>query len=307
MKTSGDLKKLKIVVLMGGLSDEREVSLKTGAAMAAELKKHGHKVTVIDIKKRDISPVIKAKPDLVMIGLHGAYGEDGIMQGILEFHGIPYMGCGVMASALAMNKVKSKEVMKANGIRTPKWQVLKSNEDLENLKINFPFVIKPNDNGSSVGIFVVKNKKEAKEAFKKTAEISRQIFAEEFIKGTEISVPILNNRALPVIEIIPANEFYDYESKYTEGKSTHIIPARIGKSDTKNACEAALKAASVIGCGVYSRVDIIIKNHRPYVIELNTLPGMTPMSLFPESAKAAGISFYDLLCELMKSALEGKK
>jgi len=307
MKKETDLKKLKIVVLMGGLSAEREVSLRTGAAMASELKSRGHNVTVVDLKKRDITPVLKAKPDLVMLALHGTYGEDGVMQGILEFHGIPYMGCGVMASALAMNKIKAKEVMKANGIKTAPWQVLHSKDAAEKLKLKYPCVIKPNENGSSVGVYIVKNRKQAEAAIKKVSAISAEILAEEFIKGTEVSVPVLKGKALPVIEIVPENEFYDYESKYTDGKSTHIIPARISAAEAKAACAAALKAADAIGCSVYSRVDIIISKGRPYVIELNTLPGMTSMSLFPESAKAAGITFYGLLCELMKSALEGEK
>jgi len=301
-----DLKKLKIVVLKGGLSKERKVSLLTGAGIAAALRANGHNVTEIDLNTRDFSAVLKANPDVVVNGLHGTYGEDGIVQGILEFYKIPYTGCGVLASALVMDKVKSKEIMLSNNIPTPAFQVLDKKNGLGGLKLKYPLYFKPVDNGSSVGVFLVKNKKEAQAAVKAVLKIGRAVLVEKYIKGVEISLPVLNKKVLPVIEIVPKNEFYDYDAKYTAGKSTHIIPARLSKKDMENAKQTALKTASALMCEEYVRVDIIVSKGVPYVLEANTLPGMTPTSLFPESAKAAGISFYQLLLILIEGALKKK-
>lgn len=293
------LKSLKIAVLCGGLSNERKVSLVTGRAMYEELKKHGHNVTLVDVDSRSLSRLEQLKADVVLNGLHGTYGEDGVMQGILDFAGIPYAGSGVLGCSVSMDKILSKEIMSANGILTPKWQVLNS---VKELKLKFPVVLKPASEGSAVGVFIVKNRKEAVAAFNKAKKFG-QVLAEEYVKGVEISVPVLNDRALPAIEIIPKNKFYDYEAKYTPGMSDHIIPARVSAAVLKKAGGTALKVHRVLRCKDFSRTDIIIKNDKLYVLETNALPGMTGVSLFPESAKAAGISFYVLICEMIKSAL----
>ncbi len=298
-----DLKKVKVVVLCGGLSSERKVSLVTGRAMYEELKKNGHSVTLADVDSRSLSKIEGLKADVVLNGLHGTYGEDGVMQGILDFLGVPYAGSGVTGSSVAMDKILSKEIMKANGILTPVWQVIGRADEL---KIKYPVVLKPAAEGSAVGVFIVKNKKEAAAAFTKAKKYG-DVLAEAYIKGREISVPVLGGRALPAIEIVPKNEFYDYDAKYTPGQSEHIIPARIGAKLLRQAGAVALKVHGVLRCRDFSRTDMIVKGGRLYVLETNTLPGMTGTSLFPESAKAAGISFYALLCEMIKSALRGKK
>lgn len=297
------LEQVKIAVLCGGLSSERKVSLVTGRAMYGELKKNGHFVTLVEVNSRSLSKIEKIKADVVLNGLHGTYGEDGVIQGILDFAGIPYAGSGVTGSCIAMDKVLSKEIMKANGILTPAWQVIGRAGEL---KIKYPAVLKPAAEGSAVGVFIVKNKKDAAKAFDKTKKYG-VVLAEEYIKGTEISVPVLGNRALPAIEIVPKNEFYDYDAKYTPGKSEHIIPARIGVKLLKEAGDVALRVHRVLRCRDFSRIDMIVKGKSIYVLETNTLPGMTGTSLFPESAKAAGMSFYALLREMIKLALRGKK
>ena len=297
-------KDLKIAVVMGGLSSEREISLRTGKGIYNELKKHGHKAAAIDLKRRDIRAVLKPRPDVVVNALHGTYGEDGVMQGMLDFHGIPYTGSGVLASALAMNKAVAKMIFKAEGIPTPAWKEIYSEAGLRGIK--YPSVIKPCAEGSAVSVFIVKSKKQAAAAFKKAKKHGLPVIAEEYIKGTEISVPVLDKKALPVIEIVPANEFYDYDAKYSDGKSEHIIPARISAKLRVKAAKAALSAHAALGCSQLSRTDIIIRKGKLFVLEVNTLPGMTSVSLFPESAKAAGISFYRLLCILIKGAYKGK-
>jgi D-alanine-D-alanine ligase len=301
--TDKQFKEMRIAVLMGGLSAEREISLRTGSGMVAELKKHGHNVIPVDIDRHSIDKILAAKPDVALIGLHGTYGEDGVIQGILEFLKIPYTGSGVMASAIAMNKVKTKEILKTNGILTPAWHSVSSTTELKKIKLKFPAVFKPLDNGSSVGVYMVKNEKEAHSAFASIMKVSDAVLIEDYIKGTEISVPVLNKKALPIIEIIPQNSWYDYDSKYTAGKSTHIIPARLPKKIYRKAEETALAVDRALDCRDYVRIDMMIKGEKIYVIEANTLPGMTSMSLLPESAKAVGIDFYTLLITLIKAAI----
>jgi D-alanine-D-alanine ligase len=301
MKT---LKNLRIAVVMGGLSSERKVSLSTGGSIYKELKKHGHKVTAIDINSRSIAKIVKAKPDVVINALHGTYGEDGAMQGILEFLGIPYTGSGVMACGVALNKAKTKEVLANYGVKMAKGAVITKKEEIKNLKLGYPMVFKPIAEGSAVGVYIVKNYREALRDFPKALKFCGRVLAEQFIKGTEISVPVLGRVVLPIIEIVPANEFYDYDAKYTPGKSEHIIPARISKKAYRDAASQAIIAHEALECRDLSRVDFIVKGDKAYFLEINTLPGMTPVSLFPDSARAAGISFYNLIMILIKNALK---
>jgi len=301
------LKDLKIGVLMGGLSNEREISLKSGGAVYNELKKHNHRVVAIDINKRSFENVLKAKIDVAVIALHGTYGEDGVIQGILEFLGIPYTGSGVLGSALGMNKIVAKQLFEYNKIPTPKWCVIETLKDIKKIKIKFPLVFKPSAEGSAIGVSIVNNKEDVKKAFYEAAKYSKKILVEKYIKGTEISVPVLLNKALPVIEIIPRQQFYDYTAKYTQGMSEHIIPARINKTAYKKAQLYAVKAHNVLNCRDFSRIDMIVSGKDIFVLEVNTLPGMTSLSLYPESAKYYGISFYELILIFIKAALERKK
>ncbi len=299
-------KKLRIGVIMGGLSSEREISLQSGASIVKELKSRGENVVAIDLDSRGTEKITAAKIDVAIIALHGTYGEDGAIQGILEFLGIPYTGSGIMASAVGMNKIMTKKIITFYGISTARWQILDKKEELSGLKIKFPVVFKPEAEGSSVGVYIVKNKKEAALCFPKTRKYGR-VLVEEFIKGVEISVPVFMGKTLPIIEIVPANEFYDYESKYTAGKSEHIIPARLTAAGARLAEKTALMVHIALECRDYSRVDMIIRNGSPYVIEVNTHPGMTSLSLFPDSARKAGIAFYDIIMTLVKKAMERKK
>ncbi|MCX7698504.1 MAG: D-alanine--D-alanine ligase [Candidatus Goldbacteria bacterium] len=302
-----NLKNIKIGVIMGGLSSERAISLKSGMAMYNELKKHNHKVVAIDIKERNINKILKEKIDVALLALHGTYGEDGVIQGILEFHGIPYTGSGVLGSALGMNKIIAKQLFSYNGIPTPKWCVVENINDIEKIKMKFPLVFKPNAEGSAIGVSIVNNKNDAKKAYKKAARYGNKVLVEKYIKGIEISVPVLLDKALPIIEIIPKKQFYDYTAKYTKGMSEHRIPARINGTAYKKAQYYALKAHKVLECRDYSRIDMIVRGNNVFVLEVNTLPGMTSLSLFPESARYYGISFYELLLIFINSALKRKK
>lgn len=301
------LKHIKIGVLMGGLSSEREISLKSGMAIYNELKKHNHNVTAIDINKREIGNILKQKIDVAFLALHGTYGEDGVMQSILEFHGIPYTGSGVIGSVLGMNKIIAKQLFEYNKIPTPEWCVIEKLKDINEIKIKFPLVFKPCAEGSAIGVSIVNNIKDAKKAFLNASKYGKKVIVEKYIKGTEISVPVLLDNVLPVIEIIPENQFYDYEAKYSPGMSEHRIPANISRSACKKAEFYALKVHKVLECRDYSRIDMIVKGKDVYILEVNTLPGMTSLSLFPESARHYGISFYELLIVLIKAALERKK
>ncbi|MEI7542047.1 MAG: D-alanine--D-alanine ligase [bacterium] len=298
-------KKLRIGVIMGGLSSEREISLKSGEAIVKELKARGENVVAIDLNSRSIDKIVKAKIDAAFIALHGTYGEDGAIQGILEFLKIPYTGSGIMASAVGMNKIMTKKIITFYGLATAAWQVLDKKEELKQLELKFPVVFKPEAEGSSVGVYIVKNKKEAEKLFSKTRKYGR-VLVEEYIKGTEISVPVFLDKTLPIIEIVPANEFYDYESKYTAGMSEHIIPARLTAAETKLAEKTALMVHRALECRDYSRVDMIVRKGVAFVIEVNTHPGMTSLSLVPDSAKKAGLSFYELIMTLINKAMERK-
>ncbi len=296
------IKKPRIGVIMGGISSEREVSLNSGRAIVKALSEHGENVVAIDLDSRSMDKILAAKIDVAVIALHGTYGEDGVIQGMLEFLGIPYTGSGVMASAVGMNKVMTKQIAAFNGVDTAKWQVLDTIADLKKLKMKYPYVFKPEEEGSSVGVYIIKNKKEAFKYFPKSRKYGR-VIAEEYIKGTEIAVPVLFGEVLPIIEIVPANEFYDYESKYTVGMSEHIIPARITAAEEKRAEKTALMVYNALNCRDYTRVDLIVRKGKAYLIEVNTLPGMTDLSLFPDSAKKAGIGFYELIMMFVKAAL----
>ncbi|HDT14769.1 MAG TPA: D-alanine--D-alanine ligase [Firmicutes bacterium] len=297
-------KELVIGVLMGGMSEEREISLISGRAAASELRKNGHTVKMVDVDRNSVEKIKKAGIDVAFPVLHGRYGEDGIMQGILEFIGIPYTGSGVAASAIAMNKIKTKQIMKAAGIPTPKWMVMCGRDGFKKTGLKYPLVFKPEDGGSAVDVAIVKNVSQARKSFEKISSGGRAVLVEEYIKGTEITVPVLLDRTLPIIEIVPQNEFYDYDAKYTKGKSTHIIPARISEKTRYEASALALKLHRELGCRDYSRVDMMVRGGRCYVLEINTLPGMTDVSLFPEAARAAGISFYKLIITLIKEAVK---
>lgn len=308
---------LKIAVLYGGVSKEREVSISSSKGVIDALKRNGHEVIAIDFHPERLDEIINLKVDLVFIALHGKFGEDGSVQGLLDMLNIPYVGSGVLASALAMDKYKAKQLFKSVDIPTAKGQLyqvtVETNieEIANNISENFevPFVIKPNREGSTVGLTIVKDVAQIKEAIQRATESDEYILVEQFIKGKELTVPVLGKKneekALPIIEIIPKNELYDYESKYSQGGSEHIIPARISDELTEQIKNYAVLAHQVLGCETYSRADFLLTDEgKPYILEVNTLPGMTPTSLFPDSAKVINMSYDQMIENLVQLTIE---
>jgi D-alanine-D-alanine ligase len=258
------------------------------------------------------------RPDVAFIALHGRYGEDGTIQGMLELLGIPYTGSGVLASALAMSKVMSKKVFRAEGIPTPDSWVLAHPDEMEPLlarhaagveRLPLPLVVKPNEQGSTIGITIVREEAELAPAIRTAFHHDSCVLLEQFVAGTEITAAVLGNReleVLPLIEIVPQGGFYDYERKYTAGATDEIVPARIRPEETERARELAIQAHRALGCRGVSRVDMMVAPDGIWVLEVNTIPGMTPTSLLPRAAGAAGISFAQLLDRLIELALEGR-
>jgi D-alanine-D-alanine ligase len=286
--------KLRVGVLMGGISSEREVSLMSGAEVLKNLDRDKYEVFGIDVPL-ELEKIKEIKADLVFIIMHGKGGEDGEIQGYLETLGIKYTGCGVLASAIGMNKKFFKWVMEHNDILMPK-NVLRA-----------PCVVKPVCGGSSVGVSIVEENKELARAIKEAKKYDDEIIIEEYIKGMEITCGVWGNdnvEALPVVEIIPKNKFFDYESKYSDGGAQEICPARLNEGLTKKVQEIAIKVFKVIGGWGFARVDMIMKNENVYVLDINTLPGMTPNSLLPKEAKAAGYSYSQMLDRIIELALK---
>jgi D-alanine-D-alanine ligase len=297
-------KNKKIGVLYGGMSSERDVSLKSGAAVLKALKKLRLNVCGIDVDKNVAQKIQKEKIDAAFIVLHGKYGEDGTVQGLLEMLGVAYTGCGVLASAASMDKNISKILFKSAGLLTPNWHVLKKFEPVPE-KIKYPLVVKPSKQGSAIGVSIVKSKNGFAKAVKEAFNCDDEIIVEQFVKGKEITVGVLNGQALPVAQIIPKGKFYDFKSKYQKGGSLHIIPARLDAKVYKAAQNAAIKVYRTFNCRGVCRVDMIIdKDGRAWVLENNTVPGMTETSLLPDEAKAAQMSFEELVFKILETAID---
>jgi len=291
-------KGLRVMVLMGGKSPEHEISLISGREVIKNLDKRKYQVSSVIIPKEGgqfkLDP---QKTDIVFIAMHGPFGEDGTVQGMLETAGVKYTGSGVLASALGMDKIMFRKIMRAEKIPVPKSTT------------RFPCFVKPHNQGSSVGASIARNKKELDAAVKLARRYSDKVLVEEYLSGKEVTCAVLGNenpKALPVIEIVPLKgEFFDYESKYTESGAEEIVPARISKPLTKKVQEIAVKVYKAIGCRGFARVDFILKdNKHPVVLEINTIPGLTPMSLVPKAAKAAGISYSQLLDRIIEYAIK---
>lgn len=300
------MKTKKIGVLMGGLSAEREVSLKSGAAVHQALLSRGYDAVAIDMG-RDLPEVLRQeKVEAVFIALHGRYGEDGCVQGLLELLGIPYTGSGVLASALAMHKLYSKQAFAAAGILTAPFRHFRQGETvrIDALGFGLPLVVKPAQEGSSVGISIVKAEADLAAALELAWRYDNAILVEQYVKGQEVQVGILDDQPIGAIEIVPKNEFYDFEAKYTDGMAEHIFPARLAPELYAKAQQVGLAAHLALGCSGYSRVDLLVTETGDcYVLEVNTLPGMTALSLLPEIAvKGAGLSFEELVERIIESA-----
>ncbi|MDR3196049.1 MAG: D-alanine--D-alanine ligase [Endomicrobium sp.] len=311
---SGDiltkLKNKKIGVLYGGLSSEREISVKSGKAVLSALKKLKVMAVGIDANRDVAEKIRKANIDIAYIVLHGHMGEDGTVQGMLEIMGIPYVGCGVFASSASMDKDISKKLFRCSGIPTPEWTVIKRLEPVAEIK-KYPIVVKPVSQGSALGVAIVKNATQFAVAAKEAFKYDKEIMVEKFISGKEITVGVLNGKSLPVIEIVPKGEFYDFKSKYQKGGSGHIIPARISCKAYSNAQYYAEKIFKVFKCKAVCRADMIVdKNNKVWVLENNTIPGMTATSLLPDASKTVGYDFKDLVLKIIESSLydnDGKK
>jgi D-alanine-D-alanine ligase len=301
------LKKKNIGVMMGGVSREREISLKTGKAILKALTEKGYTVCPIDVGQDIAETLIKKKIECAFLALHGRFGEDGTIQGMLELMRIPYTGSGVLASALAIHKIMAKKFFLCEKIPTPPFEVFHRDEiekvPLRNVSLPFPLVVKPAREGSTIGVSIVREEKEWIHALKEAGKYDEEILAEEFMKGKEITVGILEDIPLPIIEVVPKSGFYDYHSKYTKGETEYIIPARIPREKYLYAQEMSLKAFRVLGCSGFARVDLMTdENGNPFVIEVNTMPGMTEISLLPQAASYAGIAFEDLVERILLGA-----
>ena len=278
--------KMKVSVLAGGVSGEREVSLRSGAAVAKALRSIGVKVLEVDVKEKGVK--VPQGTDICFLALHGTYGEDGEVQRELEAAGMPFTGSGSEASALAFDKLKARDAMLAAGV-----PMAESQEWTPACDWKPPYVLKPVASGSSLGTFLVRAEEEAKKAVKEAKKWKDGgMMIERLIEGAEMTVSILGEQALPVIEVRPAKGFYDYKNKYTSGATQYLCPAPIPKEKAQELQELALKAHRALGCEVLSRVDIMVDAEgKAYVLEVNTLPGMTDLSLLPKAGRAAGIDF----------------
>jgi D-alanine-D-alanine ligase len=290
----------KIGVLMGGLSSEREVSLRSGEAVLAALRERGYRAEPIYVD-RDLDLALRqTRIDAAFIALHGRYGEDGCVQGLLETMGIPYTGSDVLASALAMHKVKAKELFRLHNLPTPAYYVA-SPDDTDPLgrhgDFGYPCVVKPAREGSSVGVTIVQSETALLAALEAAACFDGDILVERYIAGREVSVAVLGDRALGAVEIAPKTEFYDYSAKYQRGGSEYFIPPRLSPERYRGILTQAVRAHAALGCRGATRVDMIVADAgNELVLEVNTIPGMTPTSLLPKIADSAGINFGEL-CE----------
>ena len=294
---------MKIGILMGGPSAERNISLKTGKAVSIACRELGHEILELSFRTnyQKFLPLLRST-DLVFNGLHGTVGEDGIIQAWLDKNNIKYTGSGAFASSLCMNKDKSKNVARRLGLLTPDWEIIHSIDDV--LSLNTPLVIKPNDQGSTVGLSIVRNINSKSEAINHAMQYSDNIIAEKFVRGREITVTILGEKVLPIVEIRSRHELYDYECKYTPGMSEYICPAELGQYLTIEIQKNTKRLFKALECQVYGRADYLLdKEGKCFFLEMNTLPGMTSTSLVPIAAKADGLSFVKLISCILEMSL----
>jgi len=287
---------------MGGLSAEREISLRSGNACLKALVSRGYNAVAIDAG-RDLSLRLRDEGiEVAFIALHGRYGEDGTVQGLLEIMGIPYTGSGVLASAIAINKAVTKDVLISKGIKTPGFAALNRIEDAEGLEIQFPVVVKPAKEGSTIGISIVRGEEELAPALSEAFRFDSLVVIEEFVKGKEVTVSVLDGNPMTIVEVRPKSGFYDFHSKYTAGMTEYICPAEISGEIDKVCKDVALSVYKAVGCSGVARVDMIIDEAGPQVIEINTIPGMTETSLLPKAAACEGMSFTDLVERILDGA-----
>jgi D-alanine-D-alanine ligase len=291
----------KIAVLMGGPGSERDVSLATGRGVSKALRSLGTDVAEVDV--RDENFQLPDDVDLAFLTIHGTFGEDGQLQRILERRGVAYTGDDVSGSETAFDKIRSKEKFREHGVTTPQWEVIHPGE---RPTLPLPIVVKPPREGSTVGVVIVKSQGDIQSAISEAAKYGRELLIEKFVSGRELTIGILGDQALPILEIIPRGGFYDFNNKYpflnpqAGGGAEHVCPAKIDAAKTKEIQELALRAFRAAGLQVYGRVDAILsESGQPFILEINTIPGMTEASLLPEAAAAAGISYIDLCARII--------
>ena len=298
----------KVAVLLGGRAAEREVSLRSGGMVLNALRSKGIDAHPFDPQQRDLAALIAQKFDRVFIALHGRYGEDGTIQGMLELLGIPYTGSGVLASALAMDKWRTKLVWQAAGIPTPRYELLTAKSDFKLVaaRLGLPIMVKPANEGSSIGMSKVRAAADLEEAYALAANYDPVVLAEQFVQGAELTAAVLSGEALPLIRLETPREFYDYEAKYVANDTRYIIPCGLAAKEEAAVQRQVLAAFNVLGCAGWGRVDLMLDaKGSPWFIEVNTSPGMTDHSLVPMAARHAGLSFEDLVLRILGLAHVG--
>ncbi len=303
--TRQELLQKKIAVLMGGLSAEREISLKTGTACLNALQGLGYQAVGIDVGSDLPSQLREAQVEVAFIALHGRYGEDGRVQGLLEMLQIPYTGSGVMASSVAIDKVATKQFLLYHELPTPGFDFMRpgdSSVELFNRCKSLPLVVKPSREGSTIGVSIVHSREALRHGIDTAATMDGIVLVEEYIEGIELTVSVLNGQALPIIQIVPKSGFYDYQAKYTSGATEYLLPAPIDPVIYQRVQQAAVEACRALGCRGAARVDFMLREREFYCIEVNTIPGMTETSLLPKAAGEAGIDFPQLVEQILLDA-----
>jgi len=298
-------KQQRIGVIMGGTSAERDVSLRTGAAIAKALDEQGYTVVTIDADKTLPARLVEEKVDVAFVAVHGRFGEDGTIQGLLEMMQIPYTGSGVLASALAIDKAVAKRMVSQDGVVTPQASLVDESCDVGAFVAGcerFPQVVKPVREGSTLGIAIARDASELRQAIDQARRYDRRVLVEDFIEGREVTVSVMNGQALSIIEVVPESGFYDYTAKYTAGKTRYLVPAPLPEEQYHAIQQAAVTSCASLGCRGAARVDFMVTDDDFYFLEVNTIPGMTETSLLPKAAADCGMDFAKLVEEILDDA-----
>ena len=298
----------KVAVLLGGKSAEREVSLKSGTMVLGALRARGIDAHPFDPAERGLDALIEGRYDRVFIALHGRFGEDGTVQGVLEWLGIPYTGSGVLASALAMDKLRAKLLWQASGLPTPPYEILHADSDLNAVaaRLGLPLMVKPVCEGSSLGMSKVREPGALDEAYSLAVNYDRVVMAEKFIEGPELTVGILGDDVLPIIKLETPRDFYDYQAKYIADDTRYILPCGLPPARERELQALSREAFATLGCRGWGRVDLMLDaSGAPQLLEVNTAPGMTDHSLVPMAARAVGLSYEDLCLRILEAARLG--